>query len=315
MNSTKLPLAELREQAIALRRAGKSRREIKDILGIGSNRLMTKLVAGEPAAPWTRRPNAKDERRAEARQLRADGLSYNQIAAKLSVSKSSVSLWVRDMPRTGRLTYDEWRQRNAAARRADGVLRRQVNEIQREATRAAAAAEIGSLTDRELIIAGAIAYWCEGAKNKPYRRNDHVTFLNSDPGLIAFFLHFLSAAGVAREDLIFRVLIHENADIAAAQRFWLSITGAQEEQFRRPTLKRHNPKTVRLNVGDDYHGCLRVDVRRCSVLYRQIEGWARAAMAAGAATGKPPGLRASAPSAEPPGPSSAEAGSRVGSAS
>lgn len=155
-----------------------------------------------------------------------------------------------------------------------------MNEALREATRAAAAAEIGALTSRELIIAGAVAYWCEGAKNKPYRRDDHVTFVNSDPGLITLFLRFLDAAGVAREDLIYRIQIHENADLAAAHRFWLDITGAAEDQFRRPTLKRHNPKTVRLNVGDDYHGCLRIDVRRCSVLYRRIEGWARAAMSA-----------------------------------
>ena len=278
MNSTLLSFPELREQAIALRRAGKSCRQIKELLGISSNRLMTKLVAGEPPAAWTRRPNAKDERRAEARRLRAEGLSYNQIAAKLGVSKSSISLWVRDLPRTGPLSYEEWRRRNTEGKRAAGALRRQANEVLREATRAAAAAEIGPLTDRELIIAGAIAYWCEGAKNKPYRRDDQVTFLNTDPGLITFFMRFLSAVGVARDDLIFRVLIHENADVARAQRFWLAVTGAREEQFRRPTLKRHNPKTVRYNVGDDYHGCLRVDVRRCSVLYRRIEGWARAAM-------------------------------------
>ena len=49
-------------------------------------------------------------------------------------------------------------------------------------------------------------------------------------------------------------------------------------QFRRPTLKRHNPTTIRKNTGDDYHGCLRVEVRRSADLYRQIEGWAAAAM-------------------------------------
>jgi hypothetical protein len=34
--SQKLPFPQLRQQAIALRRAGKSRREIKEILGIGN---------------------------------------------------------------------------------------------------------------------------------------------------------------------------------------------------------------------------------------------------------------------------------------
>jgi len=52
--------------------------------------------------------------------------------------------------------------------------------------------------------------------------------------------------------------------------------GASADQFRTPTLKRHNPKTVRKNTGDEYHGCLRIDVRRSSGLYRKIEGWSTA---------------------------------------
>jgi hypothetical protein len=33
---------------------------------------------------------------------------------------------------------------------------------------------------------------------------------------------------------------------------------------------------VRKNVGEDYHGCLRIDVLRGADLYRRIEGWAAA---------------------------------------
>jgi len=51
-------------------------------------------------------------------------------------------------------------------------------------------------------------------------------------------------------------------------------------QFHTPTLKRHNPKTVRWNTGDEYHGCLRIDVQQSADLYRRIEGWARAALGA-----------------------------------
>ena len=66
----------------------------------------------------------------------------------------------------------------------------------------------------------------------------------------------------------------------AAQRFWLEITGAQPEQFYKPAIKRHNPKTTRKNTGGTYHGCLAVRVRRSTRLYRKIEGWASAAMPA-----------------------------------
>jgi hypothetical protein len=83
---------------------------------------------------------------------------------------------------------------------------------------------------------------------------------------------------VAREQLTFRVHIHELADAEAAQRFWTGVTEADAYQFRRPTIKRHNPKTVRKNVGEDYHGCLCVRVRQCAELYQKIEGWAGAVM-------------------------------------
>jgi transposase len=277
MNSTRL-VDPRRAQAIALRRAGKSRREIKEILGVRSNTTLNELLAGEPPPEWTRRPNAKDDLHAKARRLREQGYDYNQIAAELGISKSSVSLWVRDLPRTGRLSYEECRKRAAEGARRYWEAERPAREAKRQATRAAAVAEIGALTERELIIAGAIAYWCEGAKNKPYLRQDRVVFMNSDPGLIMFFLRFLEAAGVGRDRLIYRVQIHESADVAAAEQFWLVLTGAAPDQFRRTTLKRHNPKTVRKNVGSDYRGCLRVDVRKSSELYHQIEGWVRAAV-------------------------------------
>jgi predicted transcriptional regulator len=276
----KAAFPELREQAVALRRAGRSRREIKELLGIGSNQTLNEALRGEPPQPWTRRPNAKDGRRAKARELREQGLDYKRIAAELGVSKSSISLWLRDMPRPERLSYEECRKRQAEAVARYWATERPLREAEREAIAAAAAAQINTLSDRETLIAGAIAYWCEGVKNKPYRRHDRVNFINSDPVMIKFFQRFLDVAGIPRDQVTFRVYVHESADVAAAQRFWLDVTLAHPAQFRSPTLKRHNPRTVRKNTGDDYHGCLRVDVRRSADLYRKIEGWATAAMTA-----------------------------------
>ena len=45
-----------------LRRAGKSRREIKEILGPMSNSTLDAARRGEPPPEWTRRPNATGER-------------------------------------------------------------------------------------------------------------------------------------------------------------------------------------------------------------------------------------------------------------
>jgi DNA-binding CsgD family transcriptional regulator len=275
---TKEELDRLREQAIALRRAGKSRREIQTILGLTGHSMLNQFLQGVPPPDWTRRPNAKDDLRDQARELRAEGLNYKEIAARLGVSKSSVSLWVRDLPIPPRLSYEENRRRSAEGTRQYWEQEREVRSARRADTRAAAGAEIGELTARELLIAGVVAYWCEGAKSKSYRRLYRVIFTNSDPGLIRLFLRFLDSAGIPQTDLAFTVCIHESADVEAAEQFWLAVTGAESRQFSQPTLKRHRPKTTRKNVGEGYHGCLRIGIRSSSELLRKIEGWAEAIM-------------------------------------
>src|SRR5215472_14392649 len=149
-----------REQAIALRRAGKSRREIKEILGVTSNATLDKLLAGEPPPEWPRRPRAKDDLHAKARLLRQQDYDYNRIAAELGVSKGTVSAWVHDLPWPDRLSYEECRKQAAEGVHRYWEAERPAREAEREAARAAAAAEIGALTQRELLISGAIAYWC-----------------------------------------------------------------------------------------------------------------------------------------------------------
>ena len=58
----------------------------------------------------------------------------------------------------------------------------------------------------------------------------------------------------------------------AATAYWAEVVGAAPDRFARPTLKRHNPTTIRRNTGSDYHGCLVVEVRMSRDLYRQVEG-------------------------------------------
>lgn len=267
---------QLRERAITLRREGKSVRQIKQILGPVSSRALNDALKAEPPPQWTRRPNAKDDLRAKARELRLRGLDYAEIVMQLGVSKSSVSLWVRDLPRPPRVAAEECAKRAAERMRRYWAEEGPVRAARRAAASAAAAASIGGVTSREILVVGAVAYWREGAKNKTHRRADRVTFSNSDPELISFFLLFLDTAGVPRSDLAFQLQIHETADVESAERFWLGVTGARAEQFRKTYLKHDNPLTTRKNTGEDYRGCLRVDVKHSCELYRKIEGWSLA---------------------------------------
>ncbi|MGW6024424.1 hypothetical protein [Streptomyces sp. NPDC055099] len=272
----------LRERAIALRREGLSLRQISEKLGVRNKETLSRLVQGEPPAEWTKRPRAKDDLRDRARELRRQGRTYNEIQAELGCSKSSVSLWVRDLPRPEpKCTPEEQRARMNA-----GLARlRADQDRERQATKRAAAAAIGELSDRELFIAGVALYWAEGSKDKPYRRTEVLQFINSDPNVIRFYMRWLALLGVSRDRLTLRVSIHESADVAAAERHWADVAGVDQGAFSRATLKKHNPRTVRKNTGDGYHGCLMIYVRQSADLYRRVEGaWYGIVLGAATAT-------------------------------
>ncbi|MGW7572596.1 hypothetical protein [Streptomyces sp. NPDC054765] len=259
----------LRPQAVALRRAGLSRRQIRDRLHVHNNDILNRLLEGIPTPDRTRRPNAKDDLRERARALRRQGMTYDRIQLELGCSKSSISLWVRDLPKPPPRTPEE---ASAIARRGwEATLKRRDEERRR--TKQAATTEVGELTDRELFLIGVGLYWSEGSKSKPYRLSERAMFINSDPDMIRVYLTWLRLLGVSDERLRFHVHIHESADVRAAEQFWADLTGADQSAFGKTTLKKHNPKTVRKNVGEDYHGCLMIRVSQSAELYRRIEGW------------------------------------------
>ncbi|WP_190344451.1 hypothetical protein [Streptomyces venezuelae] len=259
----------LRTQALTLRREGLSRRQIRDRLHVDNNDILNRLLQGEPPPEWTKRPNAKDDLRDRARELRLQGLTYDQIQAELGCSKSSISLWVRDLPKVDHRSPSE-QGRDAAMKR--WAHERPLREAQRHATVSAAADEVGPLTDRELFLLGVALYWAEGSKSKPYRRDESVVFINSDPGVIRVYLAWLRLLGIEHHRLGFRVMIHESADVAGAEQYWADFVGIERSRLRKTTLKKHNPKTVRKNTGTDYRGCLIIRISAACALYRRIEG-------------------------------------------
>jgi predicted transcriptional regulator len=262
-----------REQARNLRREGYSLSQIAHIMGLKSTGgALARWLQGVPPPHWTRRPRAKDGTREEALRLRREGRSYREIEEMLGVSRSSVSLWLRDEPlaEEHRRALEE-RRRAAYLRQAASV--RAASRARHERLIQEAAAEIGTLSRRELFLAGVVAYWAEGSKTKPWGPRCSASFINSDPGMIRLFIEWANLVGIPFHDLSFRLSIHESADLTAAHAFWSRVVGISPHQFQRATLKRHNPRTARKNVGKTYVGCLIITVRRSTDLNSRIAGW------------------------------------------
>lgn len=206
---------------------------------------------------------------------------YREIRESLGIPKSTLSGWFGDLL----LTEEERAALRANQKKNDAKGRAKAHAMVRARNRAArialveeAESQIAELTSDHLFVAGVIAYMAEGAKEKPWGKPAMVAFMNSDSRMIQLFLAWLQLLGVPDDQLGFRVSIHETADVAQAHEFWSNVVGVPIEGFYKPTIKKHKPKTVRRNVGNTYHGCLTVTVRKSTNLNRRIEAWFRGIM-------------------------------------
>lgn len=267
------PDFERRARAVELRLAGYSLSQIAEALGLkSSGGALQRWLKGVPPPDWTSRPKAKDGFRARATELRLKGHSYKEIQEEVPVSKSTLSAWLKDVPMTEEQRTALFEKKvQGAARRAAAVSAQAA--AFRTRIRVEAKDQIPELSPNELFIAGLAAYWAEGAKEKPWRRDSRVSFINSDPGMIHLFLAWLNLVGIHRDRLTYRVMIHEDADIEGATEFWSHVVDIPSPQFKKPTLKAPNPKSNRRNKGEEYRGCLVVGVRKSTYFYCQIAGW------------------------------------------
>ena len=250
-----------------MRAAGKSYVQIKAELKIGASTISRILgVYGKGRA----RPRVTDALRGQARALRADGRSVPEIAAETGLARSTVWLITKDIAWT---PGPDGASRRAAAGRAYWAKENARRQADRERLTSDIVEAFGEMTDRELMIAGAVAYWAEGAKSKPWNPAEDLNFINSDPDMIRLFLAWLGVLGVDPGRLRYRLSIHESADVPAATAYWAEVVGVPAERFARATLKKHNPKTVRKNVNENYRGCLVVRVAMGAPEYRIMNGW------------------------------------------
>jgi transcriptional regulator with XRE-family HTH domain len=216
----------------------------------------------------------KLEERARARELRAEAWTLREIADELGVAKSSVSTWVRDV------AFDPSSRRSAVTHRRprgiDHPLRRR-KLAQLEQLRVEGLERIGSLSDREFLVAGLGLYAGDGAKG-----DMAVRFANSNPELIAFFCRWLRRFFEVEEDRLRLVLyLHEGLDLDGARLHWPEVTGIPQTQFGRP-YRAAADATIRHNKHE--HGCAHVGYS-CSRTQRTILALGQALLVADGALG------------------------------
>jgi hypothetical protein len=211
----------------------------------------------------------KVELQEKARKLRADGRTLPDIAAELGVAKSSVSLWVRDVP------FEPSGRRSAAHRRPHPHHTAKLAEI--ADCDARGLARMGVLSEEAFLAAGAALYAGEGSKT-----DGKVTFSNTNPAMMAFFCAWLRRFFPVDESrLRVRVYLHDGLDLARAEQFWSDVTGVPRGQFGR-AYRAKVDRSIRLTKHQ--HGCGYIDYC-CSHTHREIMGLVRALLVSGAIPG------------------------------
>jgi transcriptional regulator with XRE-family HTH domain len=198
----------------------------------------------------------KLQEQAEARVLRAQGLTLGEIAASLGVAKSSVSLWVRDVE-------FEPRPRQRARRREPNALqRRKAAEIDRFLEEGRQ--RIGRISQRDLLIAGIALYAGDGSKT-----DGDVRFATNDPDLVRLFCRWLRQFfDIDESRLRVQLYLHQHLDLEGAVAYWSAVTDIPRSQFIKP-YRAAADSTLR--KAKHVHGCAHVRYS-CSTTHRAIVG-------------------------------------------
>ena len=211
----------------------------------------------------------KVEEQEQARALRARNMTLQEIATELGVSKSSVSLWVRDVP------FTPSKRRTGPHRRphpAHEAKLAQIAALDEEGIR-----KLGTLTDDAFFVAGIALYAGEGSKT-----DGVVKFANTDPAMIRFFCAWLRRyCEVDERRLRVRVYLHQGLDLQAAQAYWSRVTGVPLAQFGRAYRAAADP-SIRRNKHE--FGCVYV-CYACSATHRRVMGLVRALLSSSAIPG------------------------------
>jgi len=173
-------------------------------------------------------------RKEKVRAMRRAGHSINEIVEATGTNKTTVSVWLRDLPLTDEqraaLARENPRWANAyqggqANRRKGLTARKAAQESGREQAR------LADLLHRK----GCILYWAEGAKQK-----SAVHIINSDPDVVLFFTRFLRDALHVKSEAI-TIYVHCNTqdelEHTRIKQYWLGLLDLPDLCFKKIILK------------------------------------------------------------------------------
>jgi hypothetical protein len=193
--------------------------------------------------------------RERARELRAQSWTLLDIATEVGVSKSSVSLWVRDVP------FDlRPRNRGHSSHKPHPLTVKKQAEIER--CRVEAAEFVGEMSERDLTMFCLGLYAGEGGKTQ-----GAVSFANTNPIYLAAFACWLRRTfevDLARVRV--KLYLHEGLDLEAATGHWSRLLDVPQAQFGKAYRAVADPTR---RTAKHVNGCATL-VYSCTTTHRRV---------------------------------------------
>lgn len=205
----------------------------------------------------------------KAKILRKKGMSVREIQKHLKVSKSSISIWTREVVLSEKQLNHLLKSRKEAGKRGgmtaakNKILKREnlTREIINKSRK-----DIGKMTVRDRFIFGIALYFAEGTKT-----DTNICFTNSDPRAIYFIKSWIGEfLEVPIERFVGNIYLHDNQSEAKAKKYWSKLLTIPLSQFGKSYIVKNNPNSLRKTKHE--FGVFRLTV--CDVnKYRKIVGW------------------------------------------
>ena len=206
----------------------------------------------------------------KARALRVEGLSYKEIREEINVAKSTLSLWLRNVPLKPEykkrlytkqiefLSHGPHSQKERRSHEIDAIIEKAASEIS------------FPLSKEAQILFGVALYWAEGDKGK----NFEIT--NSDPYLILYMTHWLKSVFDIDPDALKAYLnIYSQQDEVAIKGFWSELTGIPVKNFGKSYIKPSNKHFKKNNL---YYGTIQIYIPKGTNLKHRVFGWTKAVL-------------------------------------
>ena len=210
---------------------------------------------------------AKSLKKLEAIKLRKLGKSIKEIVDIIEISKSTVSMWCRDVI-LSKTQQEVLYKRMVSSGHKGRMIGAEVNRNKKlevlDSVRVLAEKEILFLSKRDLEMLSLGLYWGEGSKDKQAR----FVFVNSDPITLLLIIHWLKVSmKIPKELLQPQIYIneqHKERD-AVIISFWSKKLKIKIGQFRKTIFIKVPHKKIYENHST-YMGVLHLSVSKSSYL-------------------------------------------------